>query len=408
MWLSAAIATLSAVYLALSGFMAPVPATSRIGLYLAITGCVAGLWAAWRGADRVAVILSSAGVWAAAVLLLVVAGRRSPAAELFTSLIVFTALTLGRRVAASLAGLSITMIGVAWWLWPNGTNPEEAARIWERRPEIDLELLLLGSAIALWWSWRTERAAHEHAALTGDTEILETLREAVASSRSGIAISNTIGVVTYVNQALVDMWKYRDARDVIGRRVVEFWAGREDALASLRALASGELAVATLRATRADGTEFDVELSGSQIVADDGRIDGYIGSFIDVTERTLAEKRLQVERERTRAIVESVLDIVVILDAKGTIIFENAAVERVLGFRPGERVGDSILSHAHPDDVARAIASMGELFVDSQKLTRITMRFRHKDGTWRWLETFGRNLMDLPAIGGILAVGRDV
>ena len=408
LWLTGFATLASVVYAILAPFVGSIPEESWIAMAALIAITTASFVSTYLGAVRAGVMLAIAGIWLPAVLLLVVAGHNAPATELFAVTVLFAALAAGRRVAAALTVVSVGLIAWSWWFLPLGLDPAAGPKMLERRPLLDFELLLLGAAISLWWSWRTERAALENAALTGDTEILETLREAVASSRSGIAISNTAGVVTYANQALVDMWKFRDARDVVGRRVIEFWADSAVALASLRALASGGLAVATLRARRGDGTEFDVELSGSQIVADDGRIDGYIGSFIDVTERMLAEKRFQVERERTRAIVESVLDIVVILDANGTIIFENPAVERVLGFCAGERVGDSILSHAHPDDVARAGVAMSELFVDPQKLARITMRFRHKDGSWRWLETFGRNLMDVPAIGGILGVGRDV
>ena len=408
LWLTGFAAVASIAYAMLAPFVGTVPVESWIAITVLVAITTIAFLATYVGAVRTGVMLTITGIWLPAVLLLVVAGHNAPATELFAVAVLFAALAAGRRVAGAITVVSVLLIAWSWWFLPLGLDPSAGPKMLERRPLLDFELLLFGAAISLWWSWRTERAAQEHAVLTGDTEILETLREAVASSRSGMAISNTIGVVTYANRALVDMWKFRDARDVVGRKVIEFWADPAEALRSLRALAAGTLVVAALRARRADGSEFDVELSGSQIIADDGRIDGYIGSFLDVTERTLAEKRLQVERERTRAIVDSVLDIVVILDAQGTIIFENAAVERVLGFRAGERVGDSILSHAHPDDVARAGASMAELFVDPQKLTRITMRYRHKDGTWRWLETFGRNLMHVPAIGGILGVGRDV
>ena len=408
MWLSGFAVLACVAYAAAAPFMAPVPLVSWVGIGLILINCGAGFVAARRGAVRLCVSLMIAGIWLAAALLLVVAGRPSPAAELFTVIVIFAALTAGQRVAVALLAVSIALLGIVWWLWPAGLDPAAGALIVRRRQMLDLELLLFGSAIALWWSSRAERAAREHEELAGSTQILETLREAVASSRSGIAIADASGKVTYVNYAVLEMWQMASAADAIGRSAFEFWADRDAATAEIRRLAHGENLITRLRAKRLDGTEFDVEMSGSQVVGDDGRVDGYIGSFIDVTERSLAEERLQFERERTRAIVESVLDIVVILDGHGTIVFENAAVERVLGFAPGERMGRPILSYAHPDDVARAGASLGALLDDPEKQARVIIRFRHKDGSWRWLETVGRNLMHVPAIGGILGVGRDV
>ena len=384
------------------------PVSSRSAL-AALIVCTSAAWlATYRGAVRAGVLLSVAGIWLSAALMLVAAGHDAPSPELFTVTVLFAALAAGRRVAGGVAGLSVVVTIVVWWFLPNGMDPAAGPLMLQRRPMLDFELLLCGSAISLWWSWHTERAAHAHAELAGTTQILETLREAVASSRAGIAIVDTHGVVTYANRALLDMWRFPSPGDAVGRGAFEFWADADAARVALLSLANGVDSLRTLRGKRADGSEFDVEISGSQVIGGDGQVDGYIGSFIDVTGRSLAESQLSVERERTRAIVESVLDIVVILDPSGTIVFENAAVERVLGFAPGERIGQSILAHAHPDDMARAGASMGELVTDPEKLVRVVSRFRHKDGSWRWLETFGRNLLHVPAIGGILGVGRDV
>ncbi len=50
-------------------------------------------------------------------------------------------------------------------------------------------------------------------------------------------------------------------------------------------------------------------------------------------------------------------DLTVILDADGTITYESPAVERILGFRPEDRVGTSAFDHLHPDAAARSRAS---------------------------------------------------
>lgn len=120
----------------------------------------------------------------------------------------------------------------------------------------------------------------------------------------------------------------------------------------------------------------------------------------DTTERHVAEQRL-------RAIVESTNDIILIMDATGVIRFENAAVERILGFVPGERVGRSVLDYVHPDDHATATARLADIQAPDAT-TAVTVRFRHKSGAWRTLETYGRNMLHVSEVSGILGVARDI
>lgn len=384
------------------------PFVSWVSVVAVFVASLVALIATWRRALRFAAGLLVACLWVAAVVPFVAGGYEAPTVPVMTTSVLLAAALVGLRAATILAAVSTVLLAAVWFLAPAGLYPDLGAELARSHNAADVELFLLGSLIALWWSWRLERQAREHAELAGNAQILETLREAVSSSRAGIAIVDTKAVVSYANRALLNMWGLESPSGAVGHSAFEFWADQDAAQLALLALAEGRETVQTLRGKRRDGSEFDVEISGSRIVGDDGHIDGYIGSFIDITGRSMAEHQVMVERERTRAIVESVLDIVIILDGKGTIIFENAAVQRVLGYRPGERIGHSITEYAHPDDVKQAGAAMAELMFDPQKLTRTVVRFRHKDGGWRWLDTFGRNLMHVPAIGGILGVGRDI
>lgn len=404
-FLSAFATIASFIYALTAPLLGAVPLIGWVGVGIIFIASSSAWVVAIRGGVRVALILTLSGLWLSAALLLVVAGRFAPSAELFTVTVVLASLALGARPAIFLIVVSAAMLILMGWLLPYGVDPEAAAVIGRRRPVAEAELFVFGSLVILWWSRRSERFQREH---EGSAQIRRTLRQAVASSRAGIAVADTEGRLTYINTALAEMWRLGDPTDAIGRTVFDFWADPSAASVALMGFAEGTQPVAKLRGLRADRTEFDVEVSGSRVLDDDGTVTGYIGSFVDVNERTLAEEQLLVERERTRAIVDSVLDIVVILDASGTIVFENSAVERVLGFAPGERIGQSIMSHAHPDDIARAGAGFAGVMQGRDTVVRVTLRFRHKDGSWRWLETFGRNLMHVPAIGGILGVGRDV
>ena len=51
------------------------------------------------------------------------------------------------------------------------------------------------------------------------------------------------------------------------------------------------------------------------------------------------EEKLRHEEQRFRALAEHSSDIIVIVNRKGIITYINPAVEKVLGFKPEERIG---------------------------------------------------------------------
>ena len=125
---------------------------------------------------------------------------------------------------------------------------------------------------------------------------------ALDSALSGIAIAGLDGNLTYVNASLVAMWGYREAGELLGRPAVAFWWQSEQAeqvIAALRAVGQWE---GDLEAVRVDGTIFPVHLSATLVRGREGAPVGMMGSFVDTTERTIAERRrLELERRLLHA-----------------------------------------------------------------------------------------------------------
>ena len=68
--------------------------------------------------------------------------------------------------------------------------------------------------------------------------------------------------------------------------------------------------------------------------------------------RLLARQNRELRRseERFRSLVQNSIDVQLIVDADGTITYESAAVERVLGYQAEDRIGRHALDDVHPDD----------------------------------------------------------
>jgi PAS domain S-box-containing protein len=115
--------------------------------------------------------------------------------------------------------------------------------------------------------------------------------------------------------------------------------------------------------------------------------------------------------ERLRALTEYSLEIITIQDGAGAFTYVNEAVRRHLGFTAGEMVGRNAADFVHPDDLEpmrerfRAILKSA---ADHADLDCFEYRFRHKDGTWCWLESIAVNALANPAVLGVIAHSRDI
>jgi diguanylate cyclase (GGDEF)-like protein/PAS domain S-box-containing protein len=140
----------------------------------------------------------------------------------------------------------------------------------------------------------------------------------------------------------------------------------------------------------------------------DGTFAGSVGTVVDVTDRVEAETAQERSESRFRALVQYAHDLVSICDDHGRFVFASPSHRATLGYEPDELIGRSVLELLHPaerEDVAQAFAE--QLLVTGIPAP-IEHRIRHRDGSWRWIESVAILLVDDPAIGGVLVNGRDV
>jgi signal transduction histidine kinase/CheY-like chemotaxis protein len=69
--------------------------------------------------------------------------------------------------------------------------------------------------------------------------------------------------------------------------------------------------------------------------------------------------------------------------------------------------GRSILDVVHEDDHDRLRSAFAESLAHPERATRAELVVRHRDGGWRTVEAVGRNLLEDPAVGGVVVNARD-
>jgi PAS domain S-box-containing protein len=98
-------------------------------------------------------------------------------------------------------------------------------------------------------------------------------------------------------------------------------------------------------------------------------------------------------------------DLVAMAGADTRLRYVSPSWLTVLGLNPAELLGRSYFELIHPDDRARSEAAFAEEVTKRRGRHEFESRFRHRDGSWRWIEWATH---PDPDSGGVYAVGRDV
>ena len=158
--------------------------------------------------------------------------------------------------------------------------------------------------------------------------------------------------------------------------------------------------------TRDNGTQGWVAMGAVPLTDSAGAQAGIILVLddIDARKRMMIDLERQVaERSQDRnALWTLSSDIMLRCTFDGVITATNPAWTTVLGWREHELVGSSLFDLIHPDDLAHTIEGAQEL-ADGTSHQRFDNRYRHRDGSYRWISWSTRPHEQL-----INAVGRDI
>ena len=166
----------------------------------------------------------------------------------------------------------------------------------------------------------------------------------INSSNDAILVLNLDGVIVSWNPAAERTYGY-SAGEAIGQRI-SFFIPREhghELDQMLEWIKEGQRIThhETQRVTK-DGRLLDVALTVTPIADSAERIVGACTIARDITERKRVQQALSGSEARWQAIVESAVDGIVVIDARGSVEAFNRAAEGLFGYAAGEVIGQNV------------------------------------------------------------------
>lgn len=133
-----------------------------------------------------------------------------------------------------------------------------------------------------------------------------------------------------------------------------------------------------------------------------------MGSITDINDKIEFESKLKISEKKYRFIAENTTDLICQHNLDGTYLYVSKSAENIVGYDSKELVGKNPFTLFHPEDV-NLLKDLMLGITDVDKVYSVIYRFLKKDGTYVWLETFAKLVVDNnQQVVGIQSSSRDI
>jgi PAS domain S-box-containing protein len=129
---------------------------------------------------------------------------------------------------------------------------------------------------------------------------------------------------------------------------------------------------------------------------------------LEVSERRANNRTQGSGDRRLLALTEHAQDIITVGGADGRVQYVSGGVQNSLGYTSEERESNFVFEFVHPEEREELLAKYQQLVTGEIKAFSREYRTRHKDGSYRWLESRCVSALANPLIGGVVINSRDI
>lgn len=229
--------------------------------------------------------------------------------------------------------------------------------------------------------------------VTGVSDIERRFRLMVEHSTDGISLTSAQNLVEYVSPGGARTLGYDDASLLVGKPAA--WPIHPDDVPKWIPPAPGETKQHVSRVKHRDGSWRWIESSTTNLTHDYA-VRAFVSNYRDITERVATENALRVSRQRFQYLLSATSAVTYTAQPAEsyTTTFIGANVKQVLGYDPEEFYAGSFwFQNIHADDLATVYAASAQVNAQDEPVV-LQYRFRHRDGSYRWMRDTVRSVRD--------------
>ncbi len=151
-----------------------------------------------------------------------------------------------------------------------------------------------------------------------------------------------------------------------------------------------------------------VKVYVSPLLDKEGKSFGCVGIVEDITYQKQAEDAIRKNAAMHSKMLANIGDVIVIIDQDGINRYKSPNIEKWFGWKPEEVVGEVTWKNVHSDDLYTTQQFFADIIQKPGSSGTIECRYRCSDGTYKWIEFTGTNLLHDPDIQGLLGNYKDI
>ena len=172
--------------------------------------------------------------------------------------------------------------------------------------------------------------------------------------RDGFFVTNSKGIITFVNKALVEIFGYENAQESVGKHFSSYLPTEvtdEVTEKFYRAINDQDYReMLEIPALKKDGTTVYVQLQHSPVM-EGKKVVGIKGIIRDITARKAAEEALGRSERSLRALLNAITETAILVDPQGTIQALNKTAAQRFGGTVEQLIGESVWDFMPPEVV---------------------------------------------------------
>ena len=128
----------------------------------------------------------------------------------------------------------------------------------------------------------------------------------------------------------------------------------------------------------------------------------------DITRRKKAEEAVRQAERHFKALIEKAPDGITLVGADGRTRYASPSAKKMFGYDLEDVVNMDPLEFIHPDDLVLVLGIMNDLVQNAEYIPTLEYRYKHKDGSYHWVESTFSNLLAEPSVQAVVINFRDV